>query len=94
MSDDIRIAGYWARPLPSPSGRTAVYVAGVWQITVAYRALCHDGKVRTVRVRQSPDTFFSHPGRVTFGNGRTVRGYVSVDSTGEFTFTAYRGEKP
>ena len=42
------------------------------------RALCSDGIVRAVRVRQ-PDTFFSCPASTTV-RGKTVTGFVMVSS--------------
>lgn len=52
-----------------------------WHHPHAARAMCPDGKVRTVRLSQAADTFFTWParGRATAG-GRTVRGYVGYDS--------------
>src|SRR5262249_11529936 len=43
-------------------------------------ALCSDGKVRRLkRISEPADTFFSVPAAVTV-NGKTVSGYVTVDS--------------
>lgn len=50
---------------------------GGWEIPYkAQSVLCADGKRRAVRLNQSPDTYFSHPGRASF-NGKTIRGYVT-----------------
>lgn len=44
------------------------------------RALCSDGKVRALaRISPTADTFFSVPAAVKV-NGRTVSGYVTVDT--------------
>lgn len=88
---ETRIAGYWnAHRSPSPSGKTARYFIDLrgYHHTVAFRALCQDGRVRTVRAAQSADTWHSHPGRVTFGK-KTKRGFVSFEN-GEYHFTVYR----
>lgn len=59
-----------------------------WQHPVACRAICPDGKTRTVRLSQAADTFFSWPGRVTIGK-RTVRGFVSIEDE-RYIFTPYQ----
>ncbi len=47
---------------------------------VGGRALCSDGKIRTLkRIAETADTFFSVPAAVTV-KGKTVSGFVSVDS--------------
>lgn len=51
-----------------------------WGTYVAGRALCSDGRVRTLkRIAETADTFFSVPAAVTV-HGRTVSGYVTVDT--------------
>lgn len=54
-----------------------------WRHPHAARVLCPDGAYRVVRLGQQADTYFSWParGRAT-ANGRTVRGYVGVDTSG------------
>jgi hypothetical protein len=85
------VAGYYQTTRRPEAKGTARYLVGPWQHTVAFDAICPDGKVRRVRANQSPDTFFSHPGRCTIGK-RTVRGYVTVGQDGEYLFNIYRGE--
>lgn len=71
------INGYWAWTRQPAEKGTARYVAtSGWAPTIAFDALCEDGRVRRVRPVQSADTFFSHPGRVTFGRV-TRKGYVT-----------------
>lgn len=49
------------------------------------RAICSDGIVRAVRFGAGiADTFFSIPARVTV-NGRTVSGYVTVETAEGFS---------
>ncbi len=51
-----------------------------WGLYVGGRALCSDGKVRTLkRISETADTFFSVPASVTVG-GRTVAGYVTTET--------------
>ena len=50
------------------------------------RAICSDGKVRTITVG-IPDTYFTIPGHTTI-NGKYTRGYVSVNDDGEYVFSA------
>ena len=50
------------------------------------RAICADGKVRTITVG-IPDTYFSIPGHTRIA-GKYVSGFVSVNDDGEFTFSA------
>jgi hypothetical protein len=50
---------------------------GHFYITTKYsNVLCPDGVRRTVRVTREPDTFFTHPGRVSV-KGKTVTGFVT-----------------
>jgi hypothetical protein len=52
---------------------------------VAGAALCSDGRVRALkRISECADTFFSVPASVTV-NGRTVSGYVSVETVDGFS---------
>jgi len=51
--------------------------------------ICADGKRRTVRLNEAPDTYFSYPGRASIG-GRTVRGFVHTDDQDTY-FTVYTG---
>lgn len=46
-----------------------------WGHPTAARALCEDGRIRTIRLNQMPDNAFSWPGRASIG-GKTVRGYL------------------
>lgn len=58
-----------------------------WGLYVGGKALCSDGKVRTLkRISETADTFFSVPAAVTV-KGRTVAGYVTVESIDGFTST-------
>lgn len=51
-----------------------------WGLIVKARALCSDGVIRTCkRVASTADTFFSVPASVTV-KGRTVSGYITVES--------------
>jgi hypothetical protein len=51
-----------------------------WGFYSKGRALCPDGKVRTLkRIAESADTFFSVPAAVTY-KGKTVAGYVTVET--------------
>jgi hypothetical protein len=54
------------------------------------KALCEDGKTRIVRCG-IPDTFFSIPGYFV-RKGKRVKGFISQDSGGPYTFTAYKGQ--
>lgn len=47
-------------------------------IRVLAMAKCDDGVVRTIRLNQQPDTWFSHPGRTSI-KGKSVRGYITFD---------------
>jgi hypothetical protein len=53
---------------------------------VTGRALCSDGKVRTLRFANGgiADTFFSIPARVNVGR-KTVSGYATVETLAGFT---------
>ena len=62
--------------------RNARLVAAAW-------ALCEDGKRRVIRLNQSPDTFFSHPGRASFF-GKTLTGFCTSDADdGSLKFCLY-----
>jgi hypothetical protein len=51
-----------------------------WHLYVGGRALCADGKVRTLkRISETSDTYFSTPAAVQI-RGRTVSGYVTVET--------------
>lgn len=63
---------------------TSLTVTYPWGLYVAGRALCADGKVRTLkRIAQTADTFFSVPASVTV-KGRTVAGYISIQTRAGF----------
>ncbi len=61
-----------------PEGKTGVCLTGYgeWQHPLAMKARCEDGVIRTVRLNESADTYFSWGGRVTI-KGKTITGYVS-----------------
>lgn len=62
---------------------TCLITSGMWDVYTAGRAWCSDGVVRTLkRIAITPDTFFSIPAAVSVG-GRTVSGYVSVDTAND-----------
>ena len=64
---------------------TAIYrTRGPFAENVAADALCEDGKVRRVRLNRTPDTFFSHGGRVSV-RGKTVSGFVSFETRDGFS---------
>ena len=48
-----------------------------WHECVGGRALCSDGKLRSIQHVSAPDTFFSIPCSVQV-KGKTVRGFVSI----------------
>jgi hypothetical protein len=51
----------------------------------AGRAICSDGRTRTLkRIALTADTFFSTPAAVTV-NGRTVSGYITVETLDGYT---------
>lgn len=52
---------------------------GFWEHPTAMKAQCEDGVIRTIRLNQQADTFFSWSGRTTI-KGKSVRGYVTVES--------------
>lgn len=50
-----------------------------WGTYVTGKALCSDGKIRSLkRIAQTADTFFSVPASVVV-KGKTVAGYISLD---------------
>lgn len=56
-----------------------------WGTYVSGAALCADGKVRRLkRIAVTADTFFSVPASVSV-RGKTVTGYVSVETVGGFS---------
>lgn len=55
---------------------TSMTVSYPWGLFLRCRAICPDGKVRSVRVAQTADTFFSIPASVLF-KGKRVAGYVT-----------------
>lgn len=68
---------------------TYLEVTRPWGICVAGAALCADGKVRRLaRISDTADTFFSVPAAVKV-RGRTVSGYVTVDTANDDTATVY-----
>lgn len=60
----------------------------VWGHPIKARALCGDGKVRTVRLNKSPNNAFAIGGRVSIG-GKTVSGVV-YDDNGTLKFKPYQ----
>lgn len=64
---------------------TSLTVRHPWGLFVAGRAMCSDGKVRSLkRISATADTFFSVPAAVTV-NGKTVSGYITVESAAGFS---------
>jgi hypothetical protein len=64
------------------TGLTMSYPFGLYR---AGRALCSDGKVRSLkRIGETADTFFSIPAAVTV-DGRTVAGYVTIETEDGFS---------
>lgn len=56
-----------------------------WGLFRGGRAMCSDGKVRALkRIAETADTFFSVPAAVAV-NGRTVSGYVTVETAAGFS---------
>ena len=80
------------------SGYETQYAEGTWIGAEVYggggrraRVRFPDGRVRTIRIAQTADTFFSIPAN----DGRGQRGYVSIDSDrdlalGVAIFTPYK----
>lgn len=63
---------------PRPTLAEVVTTGGMWEHPVKIlHALCPDGKRRTVRLNQAPDTYFSWSGRATI-NGKTVTGFTTL----------------
>lgn len=60
-----------------------------WKHPYKAIARCEDGTVRTVRLNQEADTWFSWPGRTTI-QGKSIRGYVTQDGA-ELRFISYKG---
>lgn len=55
----------------------------MWDLYTGGAAMCADGIVRTLkRIAITPDTFYSIPAAVSV-RGRTVSGYVSVDTAND-----------
>jgi hypothetical protein len=53
---------------------------GPWHVYAGGRALCPDGRVRSLRrIALEADTFFSVPASVAY-KGKTISGYVSVET--------------
>jgi hypothetical protein len=68
---------------------TSITQDNLWGTYVRARAMCADGKVRTVRVSEMPDTFFSIPAAVKV-RGKTVSGYITTETlSGLSTPTSY-----
>ena len=58
---------------------TSLTVDYPWGLYRSGRAICSDGKVRTLkRISSTADTWFSIPASVRV-NGRTVSGYITVE---------------
>lgn len=76
---------------------TSITTCAPWGLNVACRAICPDGRVRSVRIAQTADTFFSTPASVRV-RGKTVSGYVTVstpsglstESEGDPAFVEFR----
>lgn len=67
---------------------TELRVSYPWGVYRGGRALCSDGKVRALaRISVTADTFFSVPASVKV-NGRTVSGYVTVQTVNGFDTAA------
>ena len=67
---------------------TYTVTSAPWGFYRSARAMCTDGKVRTVkRIAETADTFISVPAAVSV-NGRTVSGYVTFDDE-TVKFVAY-----
>lgn len=74
--------------------RTKKFYLGPEGIHYPYKcmAIFEDGKIRTVFLNQSPDTYFSHGGRSKV-SGKSVRGFISIKEDGEMYFTAYKKKR-
>lgn len=46
---------------------------------------------RTVYVRGEPDTFFSQPAACVY-KGRTLRGYITCDESGNYEFRCHKNQ--
>lgn len=68
--------------------KTGFISNNIWGHPHAATAICEDGKVRKVRLNQSPDTYFSWTGRTSL-KGKTVRGMVYYGDGGELRFTTF-----
>jgi hypothetical protein len=58
---------------------TSITSGGMWDTYVACRALCPDGKVRSVRIAPTADSFFSVPASVVV-KGKRVSGFVTFET--------------
>lgn len=59
---------------------TYLETVGPWDVFDKGRALCSDGKVRTLkRIAQTADTWFSVPASVEV-KGKTISGYISTET--------------
>ena len=75
------------------AGGTYLRTSTMYDLYSGGAALCPDGVVRKLkRIAITPDTFFSIPAAVSV-QGRTVSGFVSVDTANDpectVIFTAY-----
>ena len=76
--------------IPNPNVRhyghdTYLVSTQPWGLYRGGRALCSDGKVRTLaRIAETADTFFAVPAAVKV-NGKTVSGYVTFETMGGFS---------
>jgi len=68
---------------------TSVTVTTPWGLFVKGKAVCPDGKVRTVRLAQTADTFFSIPASVKY-RGKTVAGYATFNEDGDGRWMEFR----
>jgi hypothetical protein len=72
----------FTRPYARGTGLT---MSNPWGLHRGGRAICSDGKVRSLkRIAETADTFFSIPAAVTV-NGRTVAGYVTIETEDGFS---------
>ena len=59
---------------------TSITVMRPWSTYIRARALCPDGKVRSIKLAITADTFFSVPARLSY-RGTTVSGFMSMGQT-------------
>lgn len=64
-----------------PDGTCYITNGNMWRHPYAAKAKCPDGVIRTVRLNQQADTYFSWPGRCTI-KGKTLTGFVTGGDNG------------